>query len=122
MAELRGGLKTRRSTPALNAGDVVSIPDLVKLTVPLRKAEHTGRVLPHGHKAIWVTKVSYDSNRPTLTECRSTSTRAGSHGWRTAYSTIVRRQQVVERTVPVRERHGRWRAVVGGERSLMWAG
>jgi hypothetical protein len=49
--------------PALDPGDV-SIPDLAKLTVPLRKAERTGRALPRGHKALWVTEVSYDSNPP----------------------------------------------------------
>jgi hypothetical protein len=50
-------------SPALDPGDV-SIPDLHKLTVPLRKAEQTGRVLPRARKALWVTEVSYDSSPP----------------------------------------------------------
>jgi hypothetical protein len=48
---------------ALNADDV-AIPDLGKLTRPLRKAERTGRVLPRRHKRLWVTEVSWDSNPP----------------------------------------------------------
>ena len=191
-------------TPALDAGDV-SIPDLHKLTVPLRKAERTGRVLPRGRKALWDTEVSYDSNPPdphgvpmrtharwveqTLYELwhegasmvswflirdqlpvpnygatyqsgvylhdgtpklsqrafrfpfllqavghgrsvwwtrtpvsgRLSVQRRSSHGWRTVFSTLVRSHQVIERTVPSRLRRGHWRAVVGGEASLVWA-
>jgi hypothetical protein len=48
---------------ALNADDV-SIPDFYKLERPLAIAERSGRVLPAGPKAIWVTEVSYDSDPP----------------------------------------------------------
>ncbi len=49
--------------PALN-GDDVSIPDLRKLTGPLRRAERAGRVSPRGRKRLWVTEVSFDSSPP----------------------------------------------------------
>jgi hypothetical protein len=48
---------------ALNADDV-SIPDLAKLTRPLRVAGRSGRALPRGPKGLWVTEVSWDSNPP----------------------------------------------------------
>ena len=44
--------------------DDVSIPDFGKLTRPLRVAERTGRVLPRGHKQVWVTEFSWDSSPP----------------------------------------------------------
>jgi Cellulase (glycosyl hydrolase family 5) len=49
--------------PALN-GDDVSIPDLAKLTRPLRRAERAGRISPRGRKRVWVTEVSFDSRPP----------------------------------------------------------
>lgn len=49
---------------ALNRDDV-SVPDLGKLTVPLRRAERAGRVLPRGrHKQVWITEFSWDSAPP----------------------------------------------------------
>jgi hypothetical protein len=48
---------------ALNADDV-SIPDLNKLERPLAIAERSGRALPAGAKALWVTEVSYSSDPP----------------------------------------------------------
>jgi len=48
---------------ALNVDDV-SVPDLGKLTRPLRAAERSGRALPRGHKALWVTEFSWDSRPP----------------------------------------------------------
>ena len=48
---------------ALNADDV-SIPDLGKLTRPLRMAERSGRALPRKRHALWVTEISYDSSPP----------------------------------------------------------
>ena len=44
--------------------DDVAIPDLGKLKRPLRKAEKTHRVLPKGHRPLWVTEVSWDSKPP----------------------------------------------------------
>ena len=49
--------------PALN-GDDVSIPDIDKLTRPLRRAERAGRISPRGRKPVWVTEVSFDSRPP----------------------------------------------------------
>jgi hypothetical protein len=51
------------TTHAFNADDVSS-PDLGKLTRVLRRASRTGRALPRGHKQLWVTEFSYDSNPP----------------------------------------------------------
>ena len=51
------------TTKAVNADDV-SGPDLSKLTKPLNKAARVGRALPGGHKQLWVTEFSYDSNPP----------------------------------------------------------
>jgi len=51
------------TTPAFNADDISSA-DLGKLTRILRKASSTGRALPRGHKQLWVTEFSYDSNPP----------------------------------------------------------
>jgi hypothetical protein len=48
---------------ALSPGDV-SIPDMARLSGPLRVAEQTGRALPRGHKQLWVTEFSWDSNPP----------------------------------------------------------
>lgn len=48
---------------ALNADDV-SVPDLGKLTKLLRAGEHAGRILPRGHKRLWVTEFSWDSKPP----------------------------------------------------------
>jgi hypothetical protein len=49
--------------PALAPGDV-SLPDLGKLQRPLAVAERSGRALPAGHKPVWVTEFSYDTNPP----------------------------------------------------------
>jgi hypothetical protein len=51
------------TTPAFNIDDVTS-PDLGKLTRILNKAGRSGRALPQGHKQLWVTEFSYDSNPP----------------------------------------------------------
>ena len=51
------------SRQALNTDDV-SLPDLGKLTGPLRVAERTGRALPRGRKRLWVTEFAYDSKPP----------------------------------------------------------
>jgi hypothetical protein len=48
---------------ALN-GDDVGIPDLRRLTRPLRAAERSGRALPAGRKALWITEISWDSSPP----------------------------------------------------------
>jgi hypothetical protein len=48
---------------ALNRDDV-SLPDLAKLTRPLRAAERAGRALPRARKRLWVTEVSWDSRPP----------------------------------------------------------
>ena len=48
---------------ALNPDDV-SIPDMARLSGPLRVAEHTGRALPRARKQLWVTEFSWDSNPP----------------------------------------------------------
>jgi hypothetical protein len=48
---------------AYNADDV-SIPDLGKLTRPLRRAEQTGRALGPKHHPLWVTEISWDSKPP----------------------------------------------------------
>src|SRR5205807_6855079 len=48
---------------ALNSDDV-SLPDFGKLTRVLHAAERSGRALPHGHKQLWVTEFSWDSNPP----------------------------------------------------------
>jgi hypothetical protein len=39
-------------------------PDLGRLTKILQRAESTRRVLPRGHKELWVTEFWYDSNPP----------------------------------------------------------
>jgi hypothetical protein len=54
------------ATPAFNADDISSA-DLWKLTKILKKAGATGRALPAGHKQLWVTEFSYDSNPPNPT-------------------------------------------------------
>ena len=54
------------TTPAVNADDV-SAPDLGKLTRILNKAVRVGRALPRGHKQLWVTEFSYDSDPPNPT-------------------------------------------------------
>jgi hypothetical protein len=51
------------TTPALNADDVTA-PDLGKLTRIVNKAVKRNRALPRGHKQLWVTEFSYDSNPP----------------------------------------------------------
>ncbi len=51
------------TTPALNPDDV-SLPDIGKLTRSLHAAERSGRVLPHGHKGVWITEFSWDSRPP----------------------------------------------------------
>lgn len=44
--------------------DDVSVPDLGKITRPLRVAEASGRALPAGRKPLWVTEFSWDSRPP----------------------------------------------------------
>lgn len=51
------------TTHALNPDDV-SAPDLTRLTKIETKALRTGRLLPRGHKQLWVTEFGYDSNPP----------------------------------------------------------
>ncbi len=51
------------TSPALNRDDV-SVPDLGKLTRPLRAAERRGTALPRGRKRLWVTEFSWDSSPP----------------------------------------------------------
>lgn len=48
---------------ALNTDDI-SIPDLHKLTRPLRKAERSGRALPRKRHRVWVTEFSWDTRPP----------------------------------------------------------
>lgn len=48
------------SRRALNPDDI-SIPDLHKLTRPLRAAERSGRVLPRKRHRLWVTEFSWDT-------------------------------------------------------------
>lgn len=48
---------------ALNSGDV-GIPDLAKLTGPLRAAERLGTALPGKRHGLWITEVSWDSSPP----------------------------------------------------------
>ena len=51
-------------THALNPGDV-AVPDIVKLTRVLKRAQKKGRVLPRlRKKEVWVTEMSWDSNPP----------------------------------------------------------
>lgn len=54
------------TTAAFNVDDVTA-PDLGKLTRVLKKAGKTGRALPRGHKPLWVTEFSYQSNPPNPT-------------------------------------------------------
>jgi hypothetical protein len=54
------------TTPALNSDDVTA-PDLGKLTRLVNRAARVHRVLPRGHKQLWVTEFSYDSNPPNPT-------------------------------------------------------
>lgn len=42
----------------------VTTPNLGRLTRVMERAEATGRVLPRGHKPLWVTEFWYDSNPP----------------------------------------------------------
>lgn len=51
---------------AYAAGDI-SAPDLGKLTRVLNQAASRGTALPRGHKALWVTEFSYESNPPNPT-------------------------------------------------------
>src|SRR5436190_1361522 len=51
---------------AINPDDVV-IPDLGKLTRPLRVAIRAGKVAPRRHKPIWATEISWDSRPPDPT-------------------------------------------------------
>lgn len=62
------------TAPALNADDV-SAPDLGKLTRIVNRAVRLKRALPRGHKQLWVTEFSYDSNPPNPT-APSTATQA----------------------------------------------
>jgi hypothetical protein len=48
---------------AFNTDDV-SVPDLGKLTKPLRRAEQTGRAFPRKRHRFWVTELSWDSSPP----------------------------------------------------------
>lgn len=51
------------TTHAFAAGDI-SAPDVHKLTKLLKQAGRAGTALPGGHKQLWVTEFSYDSNPP----------------------------------------------------------
>ena len=51
------------SRAALNADDV-AIPDLAKLTGPLKVAKSKGYVYPKRSKQLWITEIAYDSNPP----------------------------------------------------------
>jgi hypothetical protein len=62
------------TTQPFNADDV-SVPSLSRLTKPLNKAAATGRALPRGHKQLWVTEFSYDS-QPGQATGVSTGTQA----------------------------------------------
>jgi hypothetical protein len=48
---------------AINRDDVV-VPDLWKLTRPLRAAIRGGKVAPRRRKAVWATEISWDTNPP----------------------------------------------------------
>jgi hypothetical protein len=48
---------------AINPDDIVT-PDFDKLTRPLHVAQRAGYVLPAGHKQLWATELSYDSDPP----------------------------------------------------------
>jgi hypothetical protein len=62
------------TTKAFSANDV-SAPDLHKLVKVASKAARTGRAVPRGHKQLWVTEFSYDSNPPNPSAV-STATQA----------------------------------------------
>jgi len=49
--------------PALGPDDA-AVPDLYKITRPLRAAQRRGTVRPAGHKQLWVTELSWDSRPP----------------------------------------------------------
>jgi hypothetical protein len=44
--------------------DDVAVPDFAKLTRPLQAALKQGTVAPRGHKPLWATEFSWDSNPP----------------------------------------------------------
>jgi hypothetical protein len=44
--------------------DDASVPDLGRLTRVLHAAERSGRALPRGRKALWITEISWDSSPP----------------------------------------------------------
>ena len=48
---------------AQNADDA-AVPDIYKIARVLRAAERFHRVLPRGHKQLWVTEISWDSDPP----------------------------------------------------------
>jgi len=48
---------------AENADDA-AVPDIYKIARVLRAAERFHRVLPRGHKQLWVTEISWDSDPP----------------------------------------------------------
>jgi hypothetical protein len=48
---------------AINSDDA-AVPDIVRLTRPLRRAVATGRALPKATKGVWVTEMSWDSSPP----------------------------------------------------------
>jgi hypothetical protein len=56
--------------------DDVSVPDIGRLQRVLRVAERTHRVLPRGHKPIWVTEIDWDSNPPDRASSISISRQA----------------------------------------------
>jgi hypothetical protein len=51
-------------TTAAYSPDDISAPDLWRLTRIVKKAVRVGTALPRGHKQLWVTEFSYDSNPP----------------------------------------------------------
>lgn len=62
------------TTRAVNRDDI-SAPDLWKLNRILKRAGSSGRALPRGHKQLWVTEFSYESNPPNPSAV-STATQA----------------------------------------------
>jgi hypothetical protein len=51
------------TTHAVDAADI-SVPDLGKITSLVPIAERAGTLLPKGHKPLWITELSWDTNPP----------------------------------------------------------